>query len=88
MAEWLSGCHLGVEALNLFIVQRELLGDEMPASGTSVALLMAYEKLGTTCLTSVERLGPVQRHCTHSFRHIPIYSIYIVCVLHPERQGL
>lgn len=34
----------GPLALNLFIVQRELLGDEMPASGTSVALLMAYEK--------------------------------------------
>lgn len=32
------------KALHLFIVQRELLGDEMPATGTSQALLMAYEK--------------------------------------------
>lgn len=34
----------GHAALHLFIVQRELLGDEMPATGTSQALLMAYEK--------------------------------------------
>ncbi|CAK9053155.1 unnamed protein product, partial [Durusdinium trenchii] len=34
----------GPTALNLFIVQRELLGDDMPATGTSTALLMAYEK--------------------------------------------
>ncbi|CAK8993359.1 unnamed protein product [Durusdinium trenchii] len=34
----------GPLVLNLFIVQRELLGEEMPATGTSTALLMAYEK--------------------------------------------
>lgn len=34
----------GAVALNIFIVQRELLGEEMPATGTSSALLLAYEK--------------------------------------------
>jgi len=34
----------GHAALHLFIVQQELLGDEMKATGTSQALLMAYEK--------------------------------------------
>lgn len=35
----------GQTALSLFIVQRALLGDEMPSTGTSSALLMAYEKV-------------------------------------------
>ena len=83
MAEWLSGCHLGVEALNLFIVQRELLGDEMPASGTSVALLMAYEKLGTTCLTlSNKIICGTPRSCAAALyaffpSHTDIQCIYI-----------
>lgn len=40
------------KALHLFIVQRELLGDEMPATGTSQALLMAYEKAKKPVSTS------------------------------------
>ncbi|CAJ1363517.1 unnamed protein product [Effrenium voratum] len=35
----------GPVALNLFVLQRALLGDEMPATGTSSALLMAYQKV-------------------------------------------
>lgn len=42
----------GHAALHLFIVQRELLGDEMPATGTSQALLMAYEKAKKPVSTS------------------------------------
>eukprot|EP00435_Cladocopium_sp_Y103_P070688 s502_g35.t2 len=42
----------GHAALHLFIVQRELLGDEMKATGTSQALLMAYEKAKKPVSTS------------------------------------
>ena len=36
---------LSFQALNLFIVQQALLGDDMPSTGASGAYLMAYEKM-------------------------------------------
>ncbi|CAE7153605.1 HERC1, partial [Symbiodinium pilosum] len=37
---------VGPVALNMFIVQQALLGDDMPSTGASGAYLMAYETAG------------------------------------------
>mmetsp|Transcript_54126 Transcript_54126/g.97728 ORF Transcript_54126/g.97728 Transcript_54126/m.97728 type:complete len:885 (+) Transcript_54126:74-2728(+) len=45
MLEELPKYSAGPVALNLFIVQQAILGDDMPSTGTSGALLLAYEKV-------------------------------------------
>ncbi|CAE7720358.1 HERC1, partial [Symbiodinium microadriaticum] len=47
------------EALNLFIVQQSLLGDDMPSTGASGAYLMAYEKLRKPVSRSEQWVGVV-----------------------------
>jgi len=50
---------VGPVALNLFIVQQSLLGDDMPSTGASGAYLMAYEKLRKPVSRSEQWVGGV-----------------------------
>ncbi|CAE7783342.1 unnamed protein product [Symbiodinium sp. CCMP2456] len=50
---------VGPVALNLFIVQQSLLGDDMPSTGASGAYLMAYEKLRKPVSRSEQWVGVV-----------------------------